>query len=374
MDRHWNTTIKRSNVFWSVESRHPIATTWSNSPSRKWRSNPVQWHHRRVQEEEGRWCLWQKEEELRKGFNISWIKAVPNNSCIFEQFKDIQEKENVFDSTLQDNVLLPKGFTEYIYHVGDASELNSIIRNGLIPGEKNLKQKEDKPFLHYSESDGGWKSHGRNSTRSNKTKNRLHTRILGDAFKIRKIGAIWSSLERKACIFYQTRSHAVVLWNTLLAACVGKAVCMKTQEELYQKVRLPSRVPRVVLRANSQYGQQDPRSQEARSSCDPSAIRRVTEKLVATSWIAEFLESLFLQSSSRTQHVRTRSWSWSRSLRTTSRRNPSFRTWARRRRSTSSVKNRRIWSPTWTTQRSSNCAKIRPNSNVLSAIFTGKSG
>ena len=34
-------------------------------------------------------------------------------------------------------------------------------------------------------------------------------------------------------------------------------------------VRLTPRLPRVVLKSNSQYGQQDPRSQDARSSWDP---------------------------------------------------------------------------------------------------------
>ena len=46
---------------------------------------------------------------------------------------------------------------------------------------------------------------------------------------------------------------------------------MKTQEELYQKVRFTPRVPRVVLKSNSQYGQQDPQSQDARSSWEPSS-------------------------------------------------------------------------------------------------------
>ena len=44
---------------------------------------------------------------------------------------------------------------------------------------------------------------------------------------------------------------------------------MKTQDELYQKVRLTPRLPRVVLKANSQSGQQDLRSQDARSFWDP---------------------------------------------------------------------------------------------------------
>ena len=43
---------------------------------------------------------------------------------------------------------------------------------------------------------------------------------------------------------------------------------MKTQDELYQKVRLTPRVPRVVVKSNSQCGQQDPRSHDARSSWD----------------------------------------------------------------------------------------------------------
>ena len=55
-----------------------------------------------------------------------------------------------------------------------------------------------------------------------------------------------------------------------LAACIEKSVCMKTQDELYQKVRLTPRVPRGVLKSNPQYGPQDPQSQEARLSWELS--------------------------------------------------------------------------------------------------------
>ena len=71
--------------------------------------------------------------------------------------------------------------------------------------------------------------------------------------------------------FYQTRSHAAFLHNTLPAACIEIAVCMKTKDELHQKVRLTPRVPRVLLKSNSQCGQQDPQSQDARSSWEPSS-------------------------------------------------------------------------------------------------------
>ena len=65
------------------------------------------------------------------------------NSCTFEQWKDIQEKLLLI-LALQNNLLIPKGFTEYLCHVGNANELNSIVRNGLIPGGMSLKKEEDK--------------------------------------------------------------------------------------------------------------------------------------------------------------------------------------------------------------------------------------
>ena len=41
---------------------------------------------------------------------------------------------NLIDPTLQDNVLIPNSFFQYIYHVGCAINLHSIINSGLIPG------------------------------------------------------------------------------------------------------------------------------------------------------------------------------------------------------------------------------------------------
>ena len=62
--------------------------------------------------------------------------------------------------------------------------------------------------------------------------------------------------------FYQTRS-AVILYDTLPAECIEKAICMVTTETLYEK---ESERPRVALRANSQCGLQNLPTQKARSS------------------------------------------------------------------------------------------------------------
>ena len=73
----------------------------------------------------------------------------PNSSNQFLYLRAIQGHSgyNVVDPALQDNVLLPNGFTEYLYHVGNANELNSITRNGLISGGTSLKRGRQAVFF-----------------------------------------------------------------------------------------------------------------------------------------------------------------------------------------------------------------------------------
>ena len=94
----------------------------------------------------------------------------PNSSNQFLYLRAIQghSGDDAVDPALQDNILIPKGFTKYLYHVGNASEVNSKIRTGVIPGGVGFKR--GRQAVHYSESNGGWKQYGRNSTRYYKTK------------------------------------------------------------------------------------------------------------------------------------------------------------------------------------------------------------
>ena len=48
---------------------------------------------------------------------------------------------NLIDPLLQDNVLIPNDFFEYIYHIGCAINLHSITISGLIPGGHNLSKR-----------------------------------------------------------------------------------------------------------------------------------------------------------------------------------------------------------------------------------------
>ena len=66
----------------------------------------------------------------------------PNSSKHFLYFRAIQGHSggNLVDRELQDNVLLPEGFPEHTYHIGNTSEMHSTIRSGLIPGGRSLKR------------------------------------------------------------------------------------------------------------------------------------------------------------------------------------------------------------------------------------------
>ena len=78
----------------------------------------------------------------------------------------------------------------------------------------------------------------------------------------------WCNLklaQQRGLQFYQTRSNAVILYDTLPAKIIEKAICVKTKDQLYRRESVILR-PRVVRSANSQSGSQDLLVQEARSS------------------------------------------------------------------------------------------------------------
>ena len=67
----------------------------------------------------------QEAEATRKDFNIVVIHQ-DKKFFISELFKVIHSGRNPIDPSLQDNVLIPNNFFEYIYHIGCAINLHSI--------------------------------------------------------------------------------------------------------------------------------------------------------------------------------------------------------------------------------------------------------
>ena len=74
---------------------------------------------------------WQKAEETRKDFNI--VRTHHGQEILYFRALQGHSGRNPIDLSLQDNVLIPDNFFEYINHIGCAINLHST-NSGLITG------------------------------------------------------------------------------------------------------------------------------------------------------------------------------------------------------------------------------------------------
>ena len=83
------------------------------------------------------------------GNKKSFQYCIDRSGQEFLYFRALQGRtgRNPIDLTLQDNVLIPSGFFQYIYHVGCAINLRSIINSGLIFEGQNSSNRQTIFFL-----------------------------------------------------------------------------------------------------------------------------------------------------------------------------------------------------------------------------------
>ena len=187
----------------------------------------------------------------------------------FQYFRAIQghSGENFVDPLLQDNLLLPDDFAEYIYHIGNAFEMQAIFLSGLIPGGRsNRKNRQSVFFTTVKPIDI---QPDQREVEYDLDKPRIapykHT------WRSHDNTVFWCNLklaQRKGWQFYQTRSHAITLSDTRPAICIDKVVCMKTRKELYCKIYESPKLPRVTPVPNLQHVEKDVHVSESRKSDD----------------------------------------------------------------------------------------------------------
>ena len=179
----------------------------------------------------------------------------PNSSEHFLYFRAIQGHSGgtPVDPTLQDHVLLPDDFAEHIYDIGNAHDMHSIIQGGLIPGGRSLKR--DRQSVFFTAVNPMYANQDLEEVQYDLVKPR--NTVYKNTSRVHQDTVSWCKLklaQSKGLQFYQTRSHAIALVNTLPATCIEKVVCMKVGEDLYCKVRQSPRLPRVALTPNPQNG------------------------------------------------------------------------------------------------------------------------
>ena len=148
---------------------------------------------------------------------------------------------NLIDPSLQDNVVIPSGFFQYIYHIGCTFNLHSIINSGLIPGGQNSSKRQTVFFLPVDPRDKSHKDPDEIDLNVPRRAQYLH-----NAWKRHQDAVNWVDIDlaiKKGLKFYQTRSNAIILHETLPAYCIPKVVRLKTGEVLYEKVYMSPRPP-----------------------------------------------------------------------------------------------------------------------------------
>ena len=148
---------------------------------------------------------------------------------------------NLIDPSLQDNVVIQSKFFQYFYHVGYAFNVHSFISSGLIPGGQRSSKRQTVFFLPVDPMD---RSH--NDADVIDLSVPRHAQYLHKAWKRHQDAVNWVDINlaiKKGLKFYQTRSNAITLQDTLPAYCIPKVVRMETGELLYEKVYMSPRPP-----------------------------------------------------------------------------------------------------------------------------------
>ena len=187
---------------------------------------------------------WQEEEDTRKNFSIVLILQ---EIFFYLQAPQGHSGRNLIDPSLQDNVLIPDDFFKYIYHVGCAINLRSIINSGLILGGQNLSNRETVFFLLVDPMDKEHKDPDMIDLDAPRPARYMHT-----AWKKHQNTVYWVDIklaQKKGLKFCQTRSNAIILHETLPAYCIPKVVRMETGEVIDEKVyESPRPPPKIFLR------------------------------------------------------------------------------------------------------------------------------
>ena len=137
--------------------------------------------------------------------------------------------------------MIPDGFFKYIYHVGCAINLHSIINSGLIPGGQNLSNRQTVFFTAVNPMN---KDH-RDPHELDKNHKDLDTIDLGAPRLAQYMHKAWK--KHKNTVYWVdinfALSNAIILHETLPAYCIPNVVRMETGKVKYEKVHASPRPP-----------------------------------------------------------------------------------------------------------------------------------
>ena len=126
----------------------------------------------------------------------------------------------------------------------------SIMNSGLIPGGQNLSNRQTKFFLVVKIVDKRTQNSGDDRLECTASCT-VFASSMEETSKHGVCAVDIKLAQMKGLKFYQTRSNAIILYNTLPAYCIPRVVRMDTgeiiNEEVYESLRPP---PKISMRNN----------------------------------------------------------------------------------------------------------------------------
>ena len=151
---------------------------------------------------------------------------------------------NPIDPSLQENVLIPDNFFEYIHHIGCAVSLHSIRNSGLIAGGQNSSRESHTVFFLSVEP----------MNKEHKDPETIDLKAPRLAQCMQKVGKTpgygvlgrFSVCSTKRIEVLSKRCNAIILHDTLPAYCISKVVVMESGEIIYEKENVSPRPPPTI--------------------------------------------------------------------------------------------------------------------------------
>ena len=184
---------------------------------------------------------WQDAEATRKDFNTVLIRQ-DNKSFTFELFKVIQDaiplilhcKIMSWFRTISSSTFIILD----VQSIYTPSQIQDWSREDNI-----LASSRDKQTVLFTAGNPMHRNH-QDPMELDLTKPRLAS--YKQKWKVHQDTVNWVDFQlaqRKGLKFYQTRSNAVILYDILPAYCISKAIVMKSEQVVYQKVYVSPRLP-----------------------------------------------------------------------------------------------------------------------------------
>ena len=198
-------------------------------------------------EDEGKSMNWV--EHLYRGSHKTRFEICENADDELGYIRAIQGHSGgmVIQPELMNYVLIPCKWKQFIYHMGRARDRYSIAEAGLVAGGKENEEGRQTIFfapLDPYHSDAIEVESSTDFSKPRKVHYQTHWKPEQDA-------VYWINLSRAqdcGLKFWQTQSHAIIVFQSVPSECVEKVVTEQGSRQLFSRKLTPRKGPKVTLR------------------------------------------------------------------------------------------------------------------------------